>query len=79
MKHEWKKQEKNLYIKIKAISYLAMPLSVNIFRHCDELVDAMEARGYQQGHRTFMRELVLSRLDYCLITTIIILSITVLV
>ncbi len=58
--------------KIKAISYLAVPLSVNIFRRCDELVDAMEARGYQSGHRTYLRELVLSRADYCIIAAIII-------
>ncbi|SHI01027.1 biotin transport system permease protein [Desulfosporosinus lacus DSM 15449] len=63
--------------KIRAIRYLAVPLAINIFRRCDELVDAMEARGYQQGHRTYLRELVLSRSDYCLIGAIIILSIAV--
>ncbi len=64
--------------KIRAISYLAVPLSLNIFRRCDELVDAMEARGYQQGHRTYLRELVLSRVDYCLIATIIVILVAVL-
>lgn len=57
--------------KIRAISYLAVPLAVNIFRRCDELVDAMEARGYQQGTRTYLRELVLSWSDYCLIAAIL--------
>lgn len=65
--------------KFRAISYLAIPLLINIFRRCDELVDAMEARGYQQGSRTYLRELVLSPVDYYLIAAIIILSITVLV
>jgi len=65
--------------KIRAISYLAVPLAVNIFRRCDELVDAMEARGYQQGSRTYLRELVLSRSDYCLIAAIIVVMITVVV
>lgn len=58
--------------KIKSISRLAVSLSVNIFRRCDELVDAMEARGYQPGPRTYLRELALSRVDYGLITGIII-------
>ena len=53
--------------KIRAIGYLAAPLSVNVFRRCDELVDAMEARGYQPGPRTYLREISLTRLDYCLI------------
>jgi len=65
--------------KIRAIGYLAAPLSVNIFRRCDELVDAMEARGYQQGHRTYLRELVLTRADYCLIGLFIVMVIAVLV
>lgn len=65
--------------KIRAISYLAVPLTVNIFRRCDELVNAMEARGYQQGSRTYLRELVLSRSDYCLIAAIIVVLITVVV
>lgn len=53
--------------KIRAVTYLAIPLAVSIFRRCDELVDAMEARGYHQGPRTYLRELVLTRLDFCLI------------
>jgi biotin transport system permease protein/energy-coupling factor transport system permease protein len=65
--------------KIRAISYLAAPLSLNIFRRCDELVDAMEARGYQQGHRTYLRELILTRADYCLIGACIVMVIAVLV
>jgi len=58
--------------KIRAIRYLAVPLAVNVFHRCDELVDAMEARGYQQGNRTYLRELVLSRSDYFLIVAIVI-------
>ena len=53
--------------KIKAIGYLAAPLFINIFRRCDELVDAMEARGYQPGPRTYLREFSLTGLDYWLI------------
>ena len=46
--------------RIKGMANLAGPLSLGVFRRCDELVDAMEARGYQQGHRTYLRELVLT-------------------
>ncbi|KGK85473.1 cobalt ABC transporter permease [Desulfosporosinus sp. HMP52] len=65
--------------KIRAISYLAVPLAVKVFRRSDELIDAMQARGYQQGHRTYLRELVLSRWDYCLIIVIISVLIVVIV
>ncbi|PKM78792.1 MAG: energy-coupling factor transporter transmembrane protein EcfT [Firmicutes bacterium HGW-Firmicutes-15] len=64
--------------RIKAIIHLAVPLSLSIFRRSDELVDAMEARGYHQGSRTYLRDLVLTRIDACLITTFVILVIAVL-
>jgi biotin transport system permease protein/energy-coupling factor transport system permease protein len=65
--------------RIRAIIFLIEPLSVSIFRRSDELVDAMEARGYQQGHRTYIQELVLSWADYCLIGGIIAVVIAILV
>jgi biotin transport system permease protein/energy-coupling factor transport system permease protein len=57
--------------RIKSIIHLGVPLSLNVFRRCDELVDAMESRGYHQGPRTYLRELVLTRTDFCLITAFI--------
>jgi len=64
--------------RLKAIIHLAAPLSLSIFRRCDELVDAMEARGYHQGARTYLRDLVLTRVDTCLITAFIVLVFAVL-
>ncbi len=64
--------------KVRAISYLARPLAINIFRRCDELVDAMEARGYQQGRRTYLRELSLDRIDYYIIAVNMVLLISLL-
>lgn len=64
--------------KIKSIVHLAAPLSLNIFRRCDGLIDAMEARGYHQGNRTYLRDLVLTPLDACLITAFIVIMIAVL-
>jgi biotin transport system permease protein/energy-coupling factor transport system permease protein len=61
--------------KIKAIYFLAAPLSVSIFRRCDDLADAMEARGYQPGARTYLRELVFDRTDYCIICIVMVLFI----
>ncbi len=65
--------------KIKSIIHLGTPLSTSIFRRCDELVDAMEARGYHQGSRTYLRDLVLTRMDACLIAVFIIIVVLVLV
>lgn len=50
--------------KIRAISYLTIPLLINMFRQSDQLVDAMEARGYQPGPRTYLQERTLTRNDY---------------
>lgn len=54
--------------KIKAAAYLALPLAVNLFRRCDELVNAMEARGYHKGPRTYLSELTLTHRDFWVIT-----------
>lgn len=64
--------------KIRAIGYLARPLSISIFRRCDQLVDAMEARGYRQGPRTYLYEPKLTTADWGLIAIIISLLIAVL-
>ncbi len=63
----------------RGITHLAAPLLVNIFRRCDELVDAMESRGYRCGHRTYLHELLLTRVDYLVIGTTIVIVLAVLV
>ncbi len=62
--------------QFRSITYLAMPLLVSVFQCCDELVDAMEARGYTRGRRTYLHPLVLTKTDYLVIgaTTIAILA-----
>jgi biotin transport system permease protein/energy-coupling factor transport system permease protein len=65
--------------KMRTIVYLIESLSISIFRRCDELVDAMEARGYQQGHRTYLRELSLSRTDFCTLGGIITVAIAIII
>jgi biotin transport system permease protein/energy-coupling factor transport system permease protein len=59
--------QRHLSGKFRSVINLAIPLLLNIFRRCDELADAMEARGYQMGHRTYLRQLVLTRTDYLVI------------
>ncbi|MCF8143472.1 MAG: energy-coupling factor transporter transmembrane protein EcfT [Deltaproteobacteria bacterium] len=43
---------------------LLLPLVLSAFRRADELVTAMEARGYRRGPRTYMRGLTMRRADY---------------
>ncbi|HCF49909.1 MAG TPA: energy-coupling factor transporter transmembrane protein EcfT [Syntrophomonas sp.] len=50
--------------KIRLTVYLATPLTLNIIRRSDELAEAMEARGYRPGPRTYLCELAFSRSDY---------------
>ena len=49
--------------RLRAFSCLAAPLCLAVFRRCDELVAAMEARGYDGGARTSLRPLVLTLSD----------------
>ena len=58
--------------KIRSIVYLSLPLTLNFLRCCDELADAMEARCYRHGVRTFLYELHLTPMDYYLIIMVII-------
>lgn len=50
--------------KIRSMVFIATPLTLNILRRSDELVEAMEARGYQPGPRTYLRELAFTKTDY---------------
>lgn len=51
-------------VAMRTISYLAAPLVVNVLRRCDELVDAMESRGYDPGGRTYLHEPYLKAADF---------------
>lgn len=50
--------------KIRSITCLALPLTVNSFLRAEEIAAAMESRGYARGHRTYLRELCLRKADY---------------
>ncbi len=55
---------KNLKDKMRFMVYLSTPLLLNVMRRCDQLTEAMNARGYHHGPRTYLYELALSRTDY---------------
>ena len=59
--------------KIRSIICIATPLTISILRRSDELVEAMEARGYQPGQRTYLRELEFTRKDYLSLGVILLL------
>jgi len=50
--------------KMRFMVYLSTPLLLNIMRRCDQLTEAMDARGYQYGTRTYLYDLTFSRTDY---------------
>jgi len=53
--------------KIRAVTALIMPLTVNTCGRAEELADAMEARGYRGGRRTCLSELAMKPADYLII------------
>jgi energy-coupling factor transporter transmembrane protein EcfT len=50
-------------LRMRAVALLIVPLMLSAFRRADELVVAMEARGYRRGPRTTLRELRMTRAD----------------
>lgn len=50
--------------RIRSIAGLAVPVVLGALRRAEELAWAMEGRGYRRGHRTYLHELRLTRLDY---------------
>ncbi len=50
--------------RLRAAVSFSTTLVINSFRRADELATAMEARAYSRGHRTCLRELRLTRIDY---------------
>lgn len=61
--------------KIRGITCLALPLTVNSFLRAEEIAAAMESRGYARGNRTYMRELSFKRADYGAIVLVLAFSI----
>ena len=53
--------------RVRALSGLALPLSLAVFRRCDHLVEAIHARAYGGGPRTDLRDLALTRQDWLVI------------
>jgi energy-coupling factor transporter transmembrane protein EcfT len=49
--------------RIRAVALLAVPLMLSAFRRADELIMAMEARGYRRGPRTSLHELRMTGTD----------------
>jgi len=50
--------------KIRLMTGLASTLASNMFRRSEQLIDAMEARGYHPGPRTYLNHLSFRGVDY---------------
>lgn len=50
--------------KLRSLVFIATPLTMNILRRSEQLAQAMEARGYQPGPRTYLSELSFSKTDF---------------
>jgi energy-coupling factor transporter transmembrane protein EcfT len=53
----------DITLRMRAVALLTVPLLLSAFRRADELVTAMEARGYRRGPRTTLRELRMTGTD----------------
>ncbi|MHB1419566.1 MAG: energy-coupling factor transporter transmembrane component T family protein [Bacillota bacterium] len=59
-------ESRRIFLRARNIMALLIPLFVSCFRRADDLIQAMESRGYRGGQtrRTSMREMHFSSLDY---------------
>lgn len=62
---------RSLVKKVRYITGLAVPLAMNMLRRSDQLVDAMEARGFHPGHRSHLRRLTLDAWDQAVLVVCI--------
>jgi energy-coupling factor transporter transmembrane protein EcfT len=60
--------------RTRAAISLLLPLVLCAVRRADELVTAMEARGYRRGPRTYMKELSMGRADYAAMMVMILMT-----
>ncbi|MFC1862411.1 energy-coupling factor transporter transmembrane component T family protein [Thermodesulfobacteriota bacterium] len=60
--------------RIKAIKSLMLPVILSAIRRADELAIAMEGRAYQRGHRSYLKELCISKLDYIALGVMVLLT-----
>lgn len=56
--------------RIRLVKWLASALAVNVFRRMDGLIEAMEARGYHPGTRTYLHRPVFGRSDYIVLAAL---------
>jgi biotin transport system permease protein/energy-coupling factor transport system permease protein len=50
--------------RIRHMANLVLPVATNLMRNVDALAEAMEARGFKRGDRTYLNELRLSSWDF---------------
>jgi len=63
--------------KIRLMAGLASTLTSNMFRRSDQLIDAMEARGYHPGPRTYLHNLCFRRSDYGVLAALTVIAVAV--
>jgi len=61
--------------RTRAAAGLLVPLVLSFVRRADDLIVAMEARGFRSGPRTNMNEMQMARADYAAITVMVLLTV----
>lgn len=64
--------------RAKVMMQLGNPLTINLLARSEELAQAMEARAYQNGPRTYMNELSFRKDDYLALGIIICMALSIL-
>ena len=63
--------------KIRLMTGLASTLASNMLRRSDQLIDAMEARGYHPGPRTYLNQLRFRGVDYGVLAALTVVAVVV--
>lgn len=70
-------KSRGLVDRIKAMLCLVTPLTLNLMENSEELAQAMEARGYQPGDRTYLYQLSFRNKDYIALITIAVITMSI--
>lgn len=54
---------RSIRAKVRVVKYMVIPLTIDLLRRSEELIGAMEARGFQPGPRTYLYEPAMSKRD----------------
>jgi energy-coupling factor transport system permease protein len=69
--HDWDKGKGGPVAKLRRTVPLVVPLTMNAIVNAEDTIDAMDLRAFGTGKRTWLRHLILDRLDWLILLIVV--------